>query len=174
MAESPGSARVGNRRLGRVVRIEPWGPGDRALLGQCVGDPAMMVHLGGAETPQKIDERQARYAVPDSGQFKIVDAETGEGAGWVGYWERDDVWEIGWAVLPSFQGRGLATAATALALDRAREEGSRRFVHAYPSVDNPASNALCRRLGFELLGDDEFEFPPGQFMRCNDWCFDLG
>jgi len=84
------------------------------------------------------------------------------------------VWEIGWAVLPAFQGRGLATAATALALDRAREEGSRRFVHAYPSVDNPASNALCRRLGFELLGDDEFEFPPGQLMRCNDWCFDLG
>ena len=90
VAKSPGSARVGNRRLGRVVRIEPWGPGDRALLGQCVGDPAMIVHLGGAETPERIDERQARYEVPDSGQFKIVDAETGDGAGWVGYWERDE------------------------------------------------------------------------------------
>jgi RimJ/RimL family protein N-acetyltransferase len=66
----------------------------------------------------------------------------------------------------------VASAATAQALDRARE-GTRRYVHAFPSVDNPASNALCRRLGFELLGDDEFEFPPGSFMRCNDWRFDL-
>jgi RimJ/RimL family protein N-acetyltransferase len=59
-------------------------------------------------------------------------------------------------------------------VERARAEGSRRFVYAFPSVGNPASNALCRRLGFELQGEDEFEFPPGQLMRCNDWRFDLG
>jgi RimJ/RimL family protein N-acetyltransferase len=154
------------------VRLEPWSEGDLALLRGLVGDPAMMVHLGGPESEAKVAERHGRYVQPGSNQFKIVAG--GEDAGWVGYWDRDEVYEIGWAVLPAFQGRGLATAATALALDRVRAEGSRRYVHAFPSVDNPASNALCRRLGFTLLGEDEFEFPPGQFMRCNDWRIDLG
>jgi RimJ/RimL family protein N-acetyltransferase len=153
------------------MRLEPWGPGDLALLQRLVGDPAMMEHLGGAESEAKVAERHGRYVQPGSNQFKIVAG--GEGAGWVGYWERDDVYEIGWAVLPAFQGQGLASAATAQALERARAEGDRRYVHAFPGVGNAASNALCRRLGFELLGEDEFEYPPGRTMRCNDWRFDL-
>jgi RimJ/RimL family protein N-acetyltransferase len=154
------------------VRLELWSEGDLALLRGLVGDAAMMEHLGGPESEAKIADRQTRYAQAGSNQFKVV--ADGEDAGWVGYWDRDDVYEIGWSVLPAFQGRGFASAATALALDRARAEGRRRFVHAFPSVDNPASNALCRRLGFTLLGEDEFEFPPGKHMRCNDWRFDLG
>jgi RimJ/RimL family protein N-acetyltransferase len=77
-------------------------------------------------------------------------------------------------VLPEHQGRGIASGATALVLDHARAGGRRRFVHAFPSTDNPASNAICRKLGFTLLEVREFEFPPGSTMRCNDWRFDLG
>jgi RimJ/RimL family protein N-acetyltransferase len=47
-------------------------------------------------------------------------------------------------------------------------------VHAFPSVDNAPSNAICRKLGFTLLdGAIEFEYPPGNLLRCNDWRFDL-
>ena len=42
-----------------------------------------------------------------------------------------------------------------------------------PSVDNAPSNAICRKLGFELLEACEFEFPKGHFMTCNDWRLDL-
>jgi RimJ/RimL family protein N-acetyltransferase len=159
------------------IRIEPWGEGDRPLLERCLGDPAMMEHLGGPESIEKIGERQARYEQPDSKQFKIVDEASGEGVGWVGYWERDShgeqVYEIGWAVLPPFQGRGIATAATAEAIARARAERAHRYLHAYPSVDNAPSNAVCRKLGFTLLGASEFEYPKGNRMRCNDWRLDL-
>jgi RimJ/RimL family protein N-acetyltransferase len=159
------------------VRIEPWGDGDLALLQKLLGDPAMMVHLGGPERREKIAERQARYEKPDSKQFKIVDEATGEGVGWVGYWERDwqdqPIYEIGWSVLPAFQGRGIAVAATRQAIERARSEGARRFVHAYPGVDNAPSNGVCRRLGFSLRGTHEVEYPKGHFMRCNDWRLDL-
>jgi RimJ/RimL family protein N-acetyltransferase len=138
------------------------------LLRELLGDPEMMKHLGGPERAEKIADRQARYEQPGSRQFKIVDAATGEGVGWVGYWERDwrgeQVYEIGWSVLPAFQGGGIAGAAT---------ERSRRAVHAFPSVDNAPSNAICRKLGFTLLGPSEFEYPPGTFMRCNDWRLDL-
>src|SRR4051812_11346186 len=162
-------------RLRSVIRLEPWGPGDRALLDALVGDPAMMLHLGGPETPERIAERQLRYE-QDPRQLRIVDVATGEGVGWVGYWERDGdgrEYEIGWSVLPAFQGRGIAKAATRGALKHAREHGDRRYVHAYPSVGNAPSNALCRSLGFTLLGPRDFEYPPGSVLRCNDWRLDL-
>ena len=161
-----------------MIRLEPWSPGNLPLLERLLGDPAMMTHLGGPESPERIAERQTRYE-QDPRQLRIVDAATGEGIGWVGYWEREwrdaDVYEIGWSVLPGHQGRGVATQATRGALDAARTEGGRRYVHAYPSVDNGPSNGICRKVGFELLGSHAFEWPPesGTMMRCNDWRFDL-
>jgi hypothetical protein len=52
-------------------------------------------------------------------------------------------------------------------------EKQHRFVHAFPSVANAPSNAICRKLGFTLLEECEFEYPRGSFMRCNDWRLDL-
>jgi RimJ/RimL family protein N-acetyltransferase len=157
------------------VRLERWGPGDLPLLQALVGDPAMMEHLGGPEPEEKIASRQKRYE-QDPGCLKIV--ADGEDLGWVGYWDREwrgeQVYEIGWSVLPAAQGRGVATGATRLAIEAARETGRHRAVHAFPNVENGPSNAICAKLGFTLLGAQEFEFPPGHAMRCNDWRLDLG
>jgi RimJ/RimL family protein N-acetyltransferase len=166
---------------GTGVRLEPWGKGDLPLVRRLMGDPAMTEHLGGPESEEKLVDRQGRYeriAGTGTGRmFKIVDQETGEAAGSVGYWEKDwraqKVYEIGWSVLPEFQGRGIASAATAQAIAKARAEHRHRYLHAFPSVENLASNGICRKLGFELLGDSEFEYPKGHFMRCNDWRLDL-
>jgi RimJ/RimL family protein N-acetyltransferase len=160
------------------VRLELWSEGDLALLRGLVGDAAMMEHLGGPESPEKIAERQARYEPADSGMFKIVDVASGEPVGSVGFWPRswrgEEVNEIGWSVLPGFQGRGIARTATAQAIERARAEATpRRLLHAFPSVDNQPSNGICRALGFTLLAACDFEYPPGRRMRCNDWRLDL-
>jgi RimJ/RimL family protein N-acetyltransferase len=146
-----------------------------------MGDPAMTKHLGGPESPEKLVERQDRYErLADSGKgrmLKIVDEATGASAGSVGYWEKDwrdeTVYEIGWMVLPEFQGRGIAGDATAQAIALARADGKHRFVHAFPAIENAPSNAICRKLGFTLVEECEFEFPIGNFMRCNDWRLDL-
>jgi RimJ/RimL family protein N-acetyltransferase len=160
-----------------MVRLERWGKDDLPLLEQLLGDPKMMEHLGGPESAEKIAERQSRYEQDGSGMFKIVDGSSGEAVGSVGYWERpwrnQEVYETGWSVLPAFQGRGIAGAATSLVIDLARSERKHRYLHAFPSVDNAASNAICRKLGFTLLEDVEFEYPKGSFMRCNDWRLDL-
>jgi RimJ/RimL family protein N-acetyltransferase len=159
------------------VRLEPWGRDDLPLLEKLLGDAAMTEHLGGPESPEKLAERQSRYEAPGSGMFKIVDEATGEAVGSVGYWERSwqggKVYEIGWSVLPGFQGRGIASLATAQAIAKARSERKHRFIHAFPSVDNGPSNAICRKLGFTFLEASEFEYPKGHFMRCNDWRLDL-
>jgi RimJ/RimL family protein N-acetyltransferase len=157
------------------VRIEPWSEDDLHLLEQLLGDPAMMEHLGGPERPEKIRERQARYVPEGSGMFRIVAG--GEAVGSVGSWARDwrgaEVGEIGWSVLPAYQGRGIARAAAAQTIALARAEGARRFLHAFPSVDNAPSNAICRALGFTLLAVSEVEYPPGHPLTVNDWRLDL-
>jgi RimJ/RimL family protein N-acetyltransferase len=162
------------------VTLVPWGPGDQPLLEKLLGDPAMTEHLGGPETAEQIAARQRRYEQmsPDTGRvFKVVDDDSGEAAGSVMYWEREwreqQVWEIGWSVLPAFQGRGIAGAATAKAIDAARVDGAHRFLHAFPSVTNGPANALCRKLGFALVEERDFEYPKGHIMRCNDWQLDL-
>ena len=158
------------------VRLEQWGSGDLWLMQRLLGDAAMTQHLGGPESPHKLAERQARYEQPGSRQYKIVVDDPGAAVGAVGYWEREwrgrTVWEVGWLVLPEQQGRGLATAGMRLLIGLMREdEVLHDLVHAFPSADNAASNAICRRLGFTLMGATDFEYPTGsgQIMRCNDW-----
>ena len=162
-----------------AVTLEPWGSDDLPLLERLMGDSQMTEHLGGPESPEQLRERQGRYERLEAGDrmFKIVDVASGVAAGSVGFWTKDwrddQVYETGWMVLPEFQGRGVAAAATAQAIELARRDAKHHFMHAFPSVDNAPSNAICRKLGFELLESCEFEFPKGHFMTCNDWRLDL-
>ena len=163
------------------VDIRPWSDGDLELLERLLGDPVMTEHLGGPETPEKIRERHERYCHGgESGQasmFVIVLGTERAAAGSIGYWQkewqRQLVWEAGWSVLPELQGRGIATRALAKIVERASSERTHRSLHAFPSVDNAPSNAICRKAGFTLQGQFEFEYPPGHCVRCNDWCLEL-
>jgi RimJ/RimL family protein N-acetyltransferase len=160
----------------RVAHIEPWGAGDLPLL-EKLNDPEMTKHVGGPESEEKLTERQSKYEKADSRQYRIVVEAGGDGVGWVGYWEMtwDDepVWETGWAVLPSFQGRGVASSATAQLIELARAERLHRYMHAFPRVENGPSNAICRKLGFTLRGEVDFPARRGGTVRCNDWRLDL-
>jgi len=139
-----------------------------------------MAQVGGAETAEKIADRNAKYAL-DPNQLKIL--VDGEPAGWVGVWKREwrgePIWEIGWSVLRAFQGRGVAKTATRAAIEHARamKAGAGapgpRAIHAFPNVDNAPSNGVCRAAGFTLLGETTFEYPPGHFDTVNDWRLDL-
>ncbi len=161
------------------VTLEPWGSGDLPLLERLMGDPRMTEHLGGPESPEQLRERQARYERLEGGDrmFRIVESDSGDGVGSVGFWTKEwrggQVYEAGWSVVPEFQGRGIAAMATAQAIEVARSDAMHRFMHAFPNAANAPSNAICRRLGFTLLEECEFEFPKGHFMACNDWRLDL-
>jgi RimJ/RimL family protein N-acetyltransferase len=109
--------------------------------------------------------------------FLIMVPDESEPVGSVGYWEREwrgeTVYEMGWKVASGFQGRGLAVRATVDAIRFAAAEQRYRWAHAYPKVDNGPSNAVCRKAGFTLLGECDFEFPKGNPIRCSDWRYDL-
>jgi RimJ/RimL family protein N-acetyltransferase len=76
-------------------------------------------------------------------------------------------------VLPEFQGRGIAAEAARAVIEAARTAGQHPYLHAFPSVDHPASNSVCRKAGFELLGAVRFEYPKGCWFTSNDWRVDL-
>jgi RimJ/RimL family protein N-acetyltransferase len=159
-----------------LIRLERWTDVDFPLLVR-LNSPEMTEHLGGPETDEQLRQRHEKYVrLADSTEafiFKVVLESTGEVAGNVNFWEREwqgrPVYEMGWGVLPEFQGRGVASAAVANAIEVAQGAGRRDTIHAFPSIENGPSNAICRKAGFQLMGEVPFEYPKGHWMRCNDW-----
>lgn len=169
---------------GTQVSIRPYAEGDMWLLGKTLGDPGQMVHLNGPESPERIQKRHKLFismsAEPRAGcQYTILVGPGKTPAGNVGYWESEwkgqKAWELGWFVLPEHQGRGVATSATRQVVDRLTKLNGPRAAIAFPSVDNHASNALCKRLRFRLKEDISSEYPPGsgRQLHVNVWWLDL-
>ncbi len=164
-----------------MIALRAWANDDLAILQKTVGNPIMMEHLGGVERPDEITRRHERFlkaAEPEEGgMFTIWLDGTSVPVGSVGFWETtwkgEPVYEAGWMVLPEYAGRGIATKAALAVVSRASEQMKHRFLHAFPSVVNVASNIVCRKAGFTNLGEHAFEYPKGHFMQCNDWRIDL-
>lgn len=157
------------------MMLRPYTDADFWLL-EAKNTPEMTAKLGGPESPEKLAARHRRYLAPESftdGGGVFVVTIDGEAIGTVIYWAREwngeQVYEAGWGVLPTHQGKGYATEAAKLAVEHAREHGAREWLHAYPKLDHPASNAICRKAGFELVGECDFEYPKGNPIVCNDW-----
>ena len=157
-----------------TITLEPWGDGDLDLL-RALNAPEMTEHLGGPETDEKVVARNEKYVRRSAEGIGGINKVLVDGviAGNVNYWADDSVYEIGWGVVPAFQGRGVATSAVLLALDELRRTDTFRYVHAYPRVSNLASNGVCRKAGFTLIGEVSIDYPPGVFALSNDWVFDL-
>jgi RimJ/RimL family protein N-acetyltransferase len=158
-----------------TIRLEAWTDADLTLLRQN-NTAEMTAHLGGPETEEKLLDRHRRYLQftdPRAAQMFAVVLADGARVGTIGYWGRtwrdERIYETGWHVIPAFQGRGIATAAARAVAGCARAQRQHEHLHAFPAINNAASNAICRKAGFTLLGDIDFEYPPGTIKRCNDW-----
>ncbi|GAB2897136.1 hypothetical protein GCM10027074_75620 [Streptomyces deserti] len=146
-------------------------------------DPVMMADLGGplprAGMADKV-RRDAQQAADDLAWFKLIvpDAISPDVvAGTVTIWSHDTgdgpMSEIGWMVLPEFQGQGLGKCAVRTLLEQARDQGRWGLVHAFPARNNAASNGICRSVGFRLLSQVETVFA-GRVLKTNHWVIDPG
>ena len=79
--------------------------------------------------------------------------------------------EIGWMVLPEFQGRGFGKLAVRMLLGLARDDGRWGLVHAFPATSNAPSNGICRSVGFRFAGERDVTFA-GRVLRTNHWVID--
>ncbi|ARF79716.1 GNAT family N-acetyltransferase [Kitasatospora aureofaciens] len=154
-------------------------PGDAEAYVRMRCDEGMMAELGGPLPREKVEARLRKdlaLVAADSAWIKVIvpdgDAGPGGAAGLVTLWQDEEdgvtVSEIGWMVLPGFQGRGLAKAAVRQVLDAAAADGRWGEVHANPGVTNGPSNGICRALGFRLLGQRDLDFAD-RILRTNHW-----
>ncbi len=158
--------------------IRPYSAGDMWVLEKTLGAATQMEHLNGPESREQIQKRHERYlamsADPQGGCMYTITVGP-SAAGNVGYWETDwegeKAWETGWFVLPEFQGQGVATQAMKLMIQLVSRRSGRRCLVAFPSTDNGPSNAVARKLGFELVREMDVEYPrnSGKFLHNNAW-----
>ncbi|RCW81908.1 GNAT family N-acetyltransferase [Phyllobacterium bourgognense] len=140
--------------------------------------PDQTLYIGGPESEEKLADRQRRYMQNSPGITSMQMIEFGGVlVGSIGYWEtvwnNMEVYETGWAIVPEFRGRGIARGALVALVEHLRPIARHSKLQAYPSIDNIASNALCRRCGFKFLGEYKVEYPPGRFFRGNAWELEL-
>ncbi|MDX1613978.1 MAG: GNAT family N-acetyltransferase [Candidatus Promineifilaceae bacterium] len=163
------------------MRLIPITAEDEDLAVRLECDPEMMVHIGGPRPEAQVRAaHKRRLELMKQGlahMFKIVADDSNEVLGTVGMWKIDwkgpQAYEMGWFVLPEHQGEGVASEAARIILSKARASPGIRFVYAFPTVTNVASNAIARKIGMSHEGEFDNEGFAG-VLRCNNWCIDLG
>jgi RimJ/RimL family protein N-acetyltransferase len=166
---------------GQRMRLRDVAAGDVSTYVRLRCDPVMMAELGGPLPREGIEEKVARdvqAAAADDSWIKMIVPEAAPGAvaGTVSLWSHDEdggepVSEIGWMVLPEFQGRGVGKQAVRMLLELARDDGRWGLVHAFPATTNGPSNGICRSLGFRLDGERDVTFAD-RVLRSNHWVID--
>jgi RimJ/RimL family protein N-acetyltransferase len=161
-----------------TVQLRPVEVSDVDVYVRMRCDPVMMAELGGVQPREGLEAKVLRdvraTAANEAWIFMIVphEDEPHTTAGTVAIYKGGDalaaVSEIGWMVLPEFQGRGLAKAAVRSVLQCAARESLWGTLHARTSVTNAPSNAICRSLGFVLVGQEEYVFADIPFQT-NHW-----
>ena len=163
------------------MELRPISIDDLSLYEDLLCDPLVMQELGGPLPREGVADKLRRdVASVEAGAtwiFKVVtDEDVGTAAGsvciWENTWQGEPINEMGWMVLPAFQGQGLGSAAVRAILDKARTEGRWDIVHAFPGITNRASNAICRKTGFQQLEECDVNFA-GRILHCNHWRLDL-
>lgn len=160
------------------ISLLDWDESGLQLL-RALNTPEEKLYLGGPESAEKTLDRHHRYLTYGRpGEVEMLRiAVDGDVVGSVGYWERDgageQIYELGWELLPRAHRRGIGTAATAALLARLQPFARHRFAYAYPTPDNAGSNGICRKLGFSLMSTGDFEYPKGIFSPHNIWRLEL-
>lgn len=158
------------------IRLRPYADADRWLTEAIEANDEMMAELGGrlpaADIP-RIHERRLEGMATDRLWYFTVEVQPQRRAvGTICLWsdvvDGETRSEAGWATLREFQGRGLATEALRLLIERAREDGRWGDIHAFPGSTNGPSNALCRSAGFRNLGEEVVAYA-GRSLRCQHW-----
>ena len=159
-----------------TVELRPYTDDDLALTLALETDPEVMKELGGPRPREDLARVHPTRIAPTVGGehwwFVIVPGRGEAAAGQIGIWRAEfdggEIDEVGWMLLPAYQGRGLASQALALLLERVRLAGAFDAIHAFPGVTNAPSNALCRKFGFRLTEEREVDFSGGP-LRVNHW-----
>src|SRR5688572_4890271 len=157
------------------MELVPYGNEHRWLTEALETDERVTAELGGAwprDAIPAIHERRLKSIAAGTWWYTIAPDQDQPPVGMIGIFGSDldgtPISEAGWSILPAQQGRGYASEALRMVLDRAQADGRWGPIHAFPGVTNGPSNALCRKFGFALVGERPIDYG-GRTLRCNHW-----
>jgi RimJ/RimL family protein N-acetyltransferase len=161
------------------MELRPLTREDLPLYERIYTDPRMWAELGGVLEQDMTENLERAVASVEADRHWVLVIVTDDGIAvgtvslWDHEWEGEAIDEIGWMVLPEYQGRGLASAGVTEALRRADAAARWRVLHAFPATTNTPSNALCRKHGFALRGPIDYYYTYGErTLRVNHWVRD--
>ncbi|MGI9423061.1 MAG: GNAT family N-acetyltransferase, partial [Hyphomicrobiaceae bacterium] len=125
-------------------------------VAKMLAKPPYPYHLADA---QEFIERQAgRENSADDCLFAIES--DGALAGVISLAPRDDGALVGYWLGEPYWGRGIATEALGAIVDMFFEQSRKSTLHSGVLADNPASLAVQRKVGFEVVGESEVHCRP--------------
>lgn len=159
------------RQTARLV-MRGWTAADREAFAAMNADPEVMEHFPATMTPAEsdafVDRIEQGFATHGFGLWALELRETGAFIGFTGLavprfhaeWmeqREQPVVEVGWRLVRSAWGRGLASEAAREACRFGFEDVGRREIVSFTVVGNLRSQAVMRRLGMSPVA--EYDHP---------------
>ena len=135
--------------------LRPWQASDVQALERIAGDPLLSVWNPISRGEEGADAWLAKRAVwDDHMSWAIIDAHDEPIAGvsvWLFDWTNASA-SIGYWTAPAHRGRGIATAATRVAMATAFQRTPIERLTLFHAIENPGSCRVAERAGFLLEG----------------------
>jgi RimJ/RimL family protein N-acetyltransferase len=142
------------------LKLRELEPGDAAALALVLSDAAAMRFYPAPLDRPKVDawiaRNRARYQTDGSGLWAVEWRASGRLVGDCGLVRQslegvtDSVLEVGYHVLPDWQGRGIATEAAAACLKHAHERLGAARLYAFVRPENLPSRRVAEKLGMHV------------------------
>ena len=160
------------------LTLRPAWPEDAAALAQAIGHDAVTRMLLRAPHPYSLADAEAFCAAPrahDEARFVIMahDRDVPALIGGIAISDHEGTPNLGYWLTPSAWGRGYATEAGRAVVDMARHALPLRRLDAWHFLDNPASGAVLRKLGFRATGRTTMRRSPARTEAAPTLAYDL-
>lgn len=133
------------------VKLRALQQKDRAAVISMLGDSRVMRFLGPRRSLTE-DEADSwfRSALDNPSRFVIAQADTDELIGFCGIKEINGVLDFGYFIRSEFWGKGIATRACQLAVEKLATEVDLEVVQVFIAEDNVASQKVAEKLGWQV------------------------
>ena len=142
------------------LRFRQWRASDFPTYEQWCARIEIMRYLGGKtfdriQAWRHLAYLKGHWAFFGYGYYAVEEKATGNLVGRVGYTNHPG-WpgfELGWTIIPEYQGRGFATEAARFLLDYAFDELGQTRVISLIHADNAPSRRVAEKLGQKIEGE---------------------